>query len=216
MEQASHPLREQEQGHWDIQLGKGLATKPNNLSSNPRVHMVKEEKELLQVVLWLPHGHNNVYARTRVRTRTHTLPALTIYLPLQEYDAWVTERRAMARPDVALGVSHWRAPAGRTLSSSSPHWKPALGISYSQAHGTGSWNSPHEHPFKTQDTEGKTAPRKPGTSMNLAPKGVEGTPVLSWVNARGRALQGKKIRGRGLPRDWQNTLLSLSSGDLNM
>jgi hypothetical protein len=36
---------------------EALATKLDNLRLLPRVHMVKGEDQLLQVVFWLPHVH---------------------------------------------------------------------------------------------------------------------------------------------------------------
>jgi hypothetical protein len=37
------------------QLLKGLAAKPENLSSVPRVLMMEGERQLPQIVLWPPH-----------------------------------------------------------------------------------------------------------------------------------------------------------------
>ena len=49
-----------------------LTTKPGNLSSIPRTHMVEGENRLLQVVLWSSHTYRSKLTITHTHTHTHT------------------------------------------------------------------------------------------------------------------------------------------------
>lgn len=54
--------------HWV----KALAPKPSSPSSIPGTHMMEEEHQLPQVVLWPPLVHRGMCAHARARARTHT------------------------------------------------------------------------------------------------------------------------------------------------
>lgn len=45
-----------------------FANKPEDLSSVPKTQTIEGENQILQVVLWLPHGHNGPHEYMYIHT----------------------------------------------------------------------------------------------------------------------------------------------------